>query len=113
MTPNAYATLVNLAGFITGGALYGMLLVMVLRAPPEAYALGALFGGSRPPADRLPLLTAVLGLAWNVVAAAGYALPALGVARTLPLVVAIGHCATFAFRLDGREWERSGDSCCD
>jgi two-component system, LytTR family, sensor kinase len=56
------AVLINLLGFITGAALYGMLLWMVLRQPrPVANA-----ANPRPTNDGLPLLTALLGLAWNV-----------------------------------------------
>ena len=54
------AALINLLGFITGAALYGMLLVMVLN---QVRAGGAEAGKG---ADRLPLLTGLLGLAWNV-----------------------------------------------
>ncbi|MBI1764915.1 MAG: histidine kinase [Acidobacteria bacterium] len=51
------AVLTNLLGFITGAALYGMLLWMVLRQPRAS---------ARQAKDGLPLLTALLGLAWNV-----------------------------------------------
>jgi two-component system LytT family sensor kinase len=54
------AALINLLAFITGAALYGMLLVMVLNQV-RAGAAEASKG-----ADRLPLLTALLGLAWNL-----------------------------------------------
>jgi two-component system, LytTR family, sensor kinase len=93
MTPNAYATLVNLLGFITGGVLYGMLLVMVLRAPPETYAFGPDLPGSRPPSDRLPLITAILGLAWNVIACVAYGLPGMGIDKSFPLLVALAFSA--------------------
>jgi signal transduction histidine kinase len=52
------AALINLLGFITGAALYGMLLVMVLNQVRA--------GEAGKGTDRLPLLTALLGLAWNV-----------------------------------------------
>jgi two-component system LytT family sensor kinase len=93
MTPNAYATLVNLLGFITGGVLYGMLLVMVLRAPPETYAFGPDLPGSTPPSDRLPLITAILGLAWNVIACVAYGLPGMGIDKSFPLLVALAFSA--------------------
>ena len=44
--------LLHIVGYITGATLYAMLLAMVLRA--------------RERADSLALVTAVLGLAWNV-----------------------------------------------
>jgi two-component system LytT family sensor kinase len=43
--------LLHLMGYVTGALLYAMLLAMVVRA--------------HSPADRLTLVTAVLGLAWN------------------------------------------------
>src|SRR5262245_53721850 len=62
MTAAATAALLNLLGFITGLSLYTMLLVMLLKAPRTASALGA----DSDKSDRLPLLTALLGLAWNL-----------------------------------------------
>ena len=63
IAPNA-AEVLNLVGFVTGTALYAMLLALVLRGSP---------GG-----NFLPLATAVLGLAWNLGELAAYALPKLG-----------------------------------
>ena len=63
ITPNA-AEVLNLVGFVTGTALYAMLLALVLRD-------GA--GDSR-----LPLATAVLGLIWNIGELLAYALPRIG-----------------------------------
>ena len=60
IAPNA-AEVLNLVGFVTGTALYAMLLALVLRQP-----------------QRLPLATAVLGLVWNLGELAAYALPRLG-----------------------------------
>ena len=65
IAPNA-AELLNLVGFVTGTALYLMLLALVLRDQP---------GGSH---SRLPLATAMLGLAWNLGELAAYSLPRLG-----------------------------------
>ena len=65
IAPNA-AEVLNLVGFVTGTALYAMLLALVLRDVPGA-------GKSR-----LPLATAVLGLIWNLGELAAYALPRLG-----------------------------------
>ena len=61
IAPNA-AEVLNLVGFVTGTALYAMLLALVLRQP----------------AQLLPLATAVLGLAWNLGELAAYALPKVG-----------------------------------
>jgi hypothetical protein len=66
IAPNA-AEVLNLVGFVTGTALYAMLLALVLRGVP---------GGGQ---SRLPLATAVLGLIWNLGELAAYALPRLGV----------------------------------
>jgi two-component system LytT family sensor kinase len=93
MTPNAYATLVNLLGFITGGVLYAMLLVMVLRSPGDTFAFRSTSRSQGPPSDRLPLLTAILGLAWNLIACAAYGLPGLGIVESFPLLVAVAFSA--------------------
>ncbi len=61
MTASAAAALLNLLGYITGLSLYTMLLVMLLKGPRAASALGA----DSDKTDRLPMLTALLGLAWN------------------------------------------------
>ena len=65
IAPDA-AEVLNLVGFVTGTALYAMLLALVLRDQP---------GGTH---SRLPLATAILGLAWNIGELAAYALPRLG-----------------------------------
>ncbi|HKQ73350.1 MAG TPA: histidine kinase [Blastocatellia bacterium] len=62
MTASAAAALLNLLGYITGLSLYTMLLVMLLTGPRAASAVGA----DSDKTDRLPLLTALLGLAWNL-----------------------------------------------
>ena len=62
IAPNA-AEVLNLVGFVTGTALYAMLLALVLRSAT---------------AQALPLATAVLGLAWNLGELSAYALPRLG-----------------------------------
>ena len=61
--PNA-AELLNLVGFLTGAALFAMLLGLVWRGGE---------GG-----DRLPLVTAVLGLGWNLGELADYVLSRAG-----------------------------------
>lgn len=63
IAPNA-AEVLNLVGFVTGTALYAMLLALVLRGSP---------GG-----NLLPLATGVLGLIWNLGELAAYSLPRLG-----------------------------------
>jgi two-component system LytT family sensor kinase len=52
MPPHNVAALVHLVGFLTGAALYAMLFALVLRR--------------RVGDDRLPIVTAILGLIWNV-----------------------------------------------
>ena len=68
IAPNA-AELLNLVGFVTGTALYAMLLALVVRS-----------ASAKASADRvwLPLATAVLGLIWNLGELSAYALPRLG-----------------------------------
>ena len=61
IAPNA-AEVLNLVGFVTGTALYAMLLALVLRQP----------------APTATIATAVLGLIWNLGELAAYALPRLG-----------------------------------
>ena len=63
IAPNA-AEVLNLVGFVTGTALYAMLLALVLRSGTGA---------------ALPLATAVLGLVWNLGELGAYALPRVGV----------------------------------
>jgi two-component system, LytTR family, sensor kinase len=65
LAPNA-AEVLNLVGFVTGTALYAMLLALVVRQGPGAGQ------------TRLPLATAVLGLIWNLGELSAYALPRLG-----------------------------------
>jgi signal transduction histidine kinase len=68
-----------------------MLLAMVLRSPGEAFAFKS--GTRGQPSDRLPLLTAIFGLAWNVIACAAYGLPGLGIVDSFPLLVAVAFSA--------------------
>jgi len=65
MTAPAAAALINLLGYITGSVLYAMLLVMALERQDVASSIGEGDAGSEK-TDRLPLLTALLGLAWNL-----------------------------------------------
>jgi len=50
--------LIHLVGFMTGIVLYAMLGVMTLRASGEAWSVSLRV-------DRVPLVTAILGLSWN------------------------------------------------
>jgi two-component system LytT family sensor kinase len=81
IAPNA-AEVLNLVGFVTGTALYAMLLALVLRGSPRqvqpAPAAGATADKVVPPPQYLPLATGVLGLIWNLGELAAYSLPRLG-----------------------------------
>ncbi|MBZ5559944.1 MAG: histidine kinase [Acidobacteriia bacterium] len=79
--------LLNLVGLSTGVVLYAMLLVMVVRA-------GRAPGEPRPPGiDPLLLVTAILGLVWNLCALPAYELPKVGVEGPFPWLVAAGYAA--------------------
>lgn len=74
MQAQAVATLINLLAFITGIALYAMLLVILLGTQqliPVAIKQKAAM-------NKLPLITALLGLVWNVGAFAAFGLEQLG-----------------------------------
>ncbi len=73
MTAANAADVLNLVGFVTGTALYAMLLGLVLRR-------GARGRDQAGRMDWVPLATALLGLAWNLGELASYALPRLGLA---------------------------------
>lgn len=84
------AVLINLLGFVTGAALYGMLLGMVLNQRRGARA------AATRPKDGLPLLTALLGLAWNVGGLLTFGLSPLSHVRDawfFPLLVAAAFTA--------------------
>lgn len=74
IAPNA-AEVLNLVGFVTGTALYAMLLALVLRGSPRGKVQGNPEG---LPPQYLPLATGVLGLIWNLGELAAYSLPRLG-----------------------------------
>ncbi|HXE59317.1 MAG TPA: histidine kinase [Gemmatimonadaceae bacterium] len=80
--------LIHLVGFMTGIVLYAMLGVMTLRAdlPSDESPLAAR-------GDRVPLVTALLGLAWNSGALVIYGLRDLGVAPPPPLLTAFAFSA--------------------
>jgi signal transduction histidine kinase len=71
------APLINLLGFTTGAILYAMLLWMVLRSS----------------ADRLSLLTGVLGLFWNIGAFFAYGLFTMGLTESSPVLLAMAFSA--------------------
>lgn len=96
MPTNHAALIVHFLGFIAGAALYAMLLAMVLRS--RAYAVRASWPAAdgrfvRLPTDRLPLLTALLGLFWNLGGLVAYAHRDLAGGEPLPLVVAASYTA--------------------
>ena len=77
--------LLNLVGLSTGVALYAMLLVMVVRSGRVP--------GIRTSSDPLLLVTAVLGLVWNLCALPAYELPKVGIVGPFPWLIAVGFCA--------------------
>src|SRR5436190_16461313 len=76
--------LLNLVGLSTGVVLYAMLLVMVVRGGR---------GGLHTRVDPLLLVTAVLGLVWNLCALPAYELPQVGIQGPFPFLVAAGFAA--------------------
>ncbi len=89
MSAPAIATLINLLGYITGSALYAMLLKMSL----ERRAATLPFGSGNGKADRLPLLTALLGLVWNLEAVTAFALQNFGSGQSSTLLMATAFTA--------------------
>jgi two-component system LytT family sensor kinase len=85
MSPPHAASLVNVTGFIAGTVLYAMLLAMVLRprGAPEA----------RRSVDRLLLVTALLGLTWNIEAFISSGLRDFGVSPLPPFAQAVALAA--------------------
>ena len=74
--------LLNVVGLGTGIVLYAMLLTMVVRSPKAPTVRGS--------SDRLPLATAILGLAWNVCALSVYELQQAGIRDPVPYLSAAG-----------------------
>jgi signal transduction histidine kinase len=93
MTAAATATLLNLLGYITGLSLYTMLLVMLLRGPRAASFIGTKAGAVSDKTDRLPLLTALLGVAWNLGALLGLGMSNFGGWRSSALLGAAAFAA--------------------
>jgi hypothetical protein len=90
MTATAAAALINLLGYLTGSLLYAMLLAMALGRQSLASSVGmrGLAGAGSEKADRLPLLTALLGLAWNLGAIAAHVMRSFANVRPFPSLVA-------------------------
>jgi two-component system, LytTR family, sensor kinase len=82
MTPHNIAALVNLLGFITGAALYAMLLALVLRAARPVTNHPTHDQRATLWTQRLLLATALLGLFWNLGALIIYGARDWGVGRT-------------------------------
>src|SRR6202050_837063 len=77
--------LLNLVGLSAGVVLYTVLLVMVVRAGRA--------GGRHARVDPLLLVTAVLGLVWNLCALPVYELPRMGIPGPFLLLDAVGFSA--------------------
>jgi signal transduction histidine kinase len=88
MDPKDIAALINLLGFITGAALYAMLLAMVLRTGGRGYDRLAV-----SPTEHLLLATAVLGLLWNLGALVIYGLRDWNIGQPSPWMVAASFTA--------------------
>jgi two-component system, LytTR family, sensor kinase len=88
MTPSHAASLVNITGFIAGTVLYAMLFAMVVGPASRKDAPGA-----RGSIDWLLVLTALLGLIWNVEAFISLGLRDFGVMPLPPLAQAVGLAA--------------------
>ncbi len=84
-----FAALVHILGFLTGAALYAMLMGLVLRGRPFRTS----GSGSASFPDRLPIATAILGLVWNVAGLAAYGVRDLGVGQPHPFLMAIAFSA--------------------
>jgi hypothetical protein len=83
MPPPVTGPVLNLVGFVTGAALYVLLLWMVWR---ERTSDGA---GFFSPRSRMPLLTGVSGLIWNLGALRSFGLTTLGLGRPAAVETAI------------------------
>jgi signal transduction histidine kinase len=95
MTSSDIATIVHATGFITGIALYAMLAVMTLRA--RTVSIAARSDGSRVAlsslGDRIPLVTALLGIIWNAGGLVIYGGRDIGAAPPSPYLVAVAFAA--------------------
>ena len=96
MTAINIANLVNLLGYTIGIALYVMLLVMVLRHPAQSISAPELAHTNFHTSwsgNGLLLVTAVLGLLWNIGALAMYGLKGIGYVNGYPIVSAVSFTA--------------------
>jgi two-component sensor histidine kinase len=88
MNARDLTALVHLVGFTTGVVLYAMLGIMTRRqltyvaTPSDARAV-----------DRIPLVTAMLGIVWNVGAMVVYAARDFDISHSLPWVAAVSYTA--------------------
>jgi hypothetical protein len=80
MPPYDVAVLMHLVGFLAGAALYGILFALVVRRLASVD-------------DRLPLVTAILGLIWNLTALAAYGMRDLVGRDPHPYLVASAYSA--------------------
>lgn len=90
------SALVNTIGFAAGLSLYAMLLVMVLGGPTAAIRVvnsSIAVPTFRIPTERLPLVTGLLGLVWNVAELIVYVSRDLQGRDPSPVVVAIAFTA--------------------
>src|SRR5438874_1876046 len=78
MPPHNVAALVHIVGFLTGAALYGMLFALVVRRHVD---------------DRLPILTSVLGLIWNLTGLAAYGVRDFAGHEPHPFLIATAYSA--------------------
>jgi len=78
------ASLINLLGFTVGVALYGLLLVMVVRHQTTKTKFSA---------DFLLLATAILGLLWNVGELSVFIWKDFGTAQVSPILLAVSYSA--------------------
>ncbi|MBO0857201.1 MAG: histidine kinase [Chloracidobacterium sp.] len=95
MTAPAAAALINLLGYITGSVLYAMLLAMALGRQGMASSIGVgdLTGAGSEKTDRLPLLAALLGVAWNLGAVAAHVMRSFANVRPFPSLLAVAFTA--------------------
>jgi len=95
MTSSDIATIVHATGFITGIALYAMLAVMTLRA--RTVNIAARSDGSHVAlsslGDRIPLVTALLGIIWNAGGLVIYGGRDIGATPPSPFFVALAFAA--------------------
>ena len=88
--PVHIAALANLAGFVAGATLYGMLLVMTLRERRSVVIPDPLVPSA---VGMLPIVTGVLGLLWNLGALTMHAGIDFGLGSPPALFTAVAFCA--------------------